>query len=247
MKLFLTSSVGASYMINGKRIPCALNNSNQFLDRLKQHWTTNASCLIISSDPDSEEINDSFKAIYSEAFQLSNLSISKFDICDARNESRLSDIIYDYDVLFLAGGHVPTQNEFFDRIQLAKLLRNFDGVIIGNSAGTMNCADIVYAQPEIEGEAIDPNYQRYLDGLGLTKISILPHFQDLKELSLDGLRVIEEISIPDSMIRPYYALTDGAYVFVNEGKSVLYGEAYLIDNGIIEKVCETNRSIELLN
>lgn len=245
MKLFLTSSVGASYKVDGKRVPCALNNSNHFLDLLKEHWTMNANCLIISSDPESEEINDSFKAIYSEAFQLSNLSISKFDVCDSRNESRLADIIYDYDVLFLAGGHVPTQNQFFDRIQLAKLLRDFEGVIIGNSAGTMNCADIVYAQPEIEGEAINQNYQRYLDGLGLVKISFLPHFQDLKELLIDGLRVIEDISIPDSKIRSFYALTDGAYVFVNAGKSVLYGEAYLINNGIIEKICETNKSIEL--
>lgn len=245
MKLFLTSSVGASYKVDAIRIPCALNNSNHFLDMLRENWTMNAKCLILSSDPESEEINDSFKAIYTQAFKISNLSVSKVDLCDIRNESELPDMIYDYDVLFLAGGHVPTQNQFFKRIQLEKLLKGFKGVIIGNSAGTMNCADIVYAQPERDGEAIDPNYKRYLDGLGLTKICILPHYQDLEELSLDGLRVIEDISLLDSMKRPFYALTDGAFVYVNEGKSILYGEAYWIENGKIEKICETNKSIEL--
>ena len=38
----------------------------------------------------------------------------------------------------------------------------------------MNCAQIVYAQPELEGEAIDPKYERFLEGLNLTKFQILP-------------------------------------------------------------------------
>jgi hypothetical protein len=42
MKLFLTSSIGGSYIENGKRIPCALNNANHFLDHLKQYWTNNS-------------------------------------------------------------------------------------------------------------------------------------------------------------------------------------------------------------
>jgi len=31
----------------------------------------------------------------------------------------------------------------------------------------MNCADTVYAQPEEPGEAVDPDYQRFIPGLGL--------------------------------------------------------------------------------
>lgn len=30
----------------------------------------------------------------------------------------------------------------------------------------MNCADTVYAQPEEPGEAVDPDYQRFIPGLG---------------------------------------------------------------------------------
>ena len=67
-----------------------------------------------------------------------------------------------YDVIFLGGGHVPTQNAFFHRIGLREKIRNFDGIVIGISAGSMNSADVVYAQPELPGEAADESYQRFL-------------------------------------------------------------------------------------
>jgi len=51
-------------------------------------------------------------------------------------------MLYDYDVVILAGGHAPTQNAFFHKIKLKELLKIFDGIVIGISAGTMNCADV---------------------------------------------------------------------------------------------------------
>lgn len=246
MKLFLTSSIGGSYKENGIRIPCSLDGSNNFLNLLRENWPINSKCLLLSSDPDNEEINDSFKAIFTEAFRISNLPASIIDVCDRRNESSLTDIIYDYDVLILSGGHVPTQNEFFNRINLKELLKSYKGIIIGISAGTMNCADIVYAQPELEGEAINPKYERYLDGLHLTKINILPHFQEIKDMSVDGLRVLEDISLPDSKIRPFYGLVDGAFILVEDNRSVLYGEAYWFKDGNVTKVCDTDKSIQIL-
>lgn len=245
MKLFLTSSIGGSYKENGIRIPCALYGENNFLNLLREYWSINSKCLLLSSDPDNVEINNSFKEVFTEAFRISNLQLSKMDVCDRRNKNRLADIIYDYDVLLLAGGHVPTQNKFFNQIHLKELMKSYKGIIIGISAGTMNCADVVYAQPELDGEAIDPKYQRYLDGLHLTKINILPHFQDVKDLSVDGLRVLEDISLPDSKIRPFYGLVDGAFIFVDDNRSVLYGEAYWVKDGNVTKVCENDKSIQI--
>ncbi len=91
----------------------------------------------------------------------------------------------------------------------------------------MNSADVVYAQPEMEGEAIDPLYKRFIDGLSLISISILPHYQDIKELTVDGLRIIEDISLPDSRKRPVYALADGSFIISDGNKVTLYGEVYL--------------------
>jgi hypothetical protein len=109
----------------------------------------------------------------------------------------------------------------------------------------MNCADIVYAQPELEGEALDPEYKRYIPGLGLIKINVFPHFQDLRELTLDGLRILEDISFTDSYTRPIYALNDGSYILSENGTEVLYGEAYLISKGSIRQICENGKSLVL--
>jgi len=115
-------------------------------------------------------------------------------------------------------------------------LKSYKGIIIGISAGSMNCADVVYAQPELDGEAVNLTYEKYLDGLDLTKINILPHFQEIKEQTLDGLRILEDISLPDSKSRPFYALVDGSYIFIENNNSTLYGEA---------KICERNKNIVL--
>lgn len=88
---------------------------------------------------------------------------------------------------------------------------------MGISAGSMNCADMVYAQPELEGEAADPSYERFIVGLGLTERNILPHYQMVKDYTLDGLRLMEEITYPDSAGREFYALEDGSYILCADG------------------------------
>ena len=102
---------------------------------------------------------------------------------------------------------------------------------MGISAGSMNSADVVYAQPELEGEVIDAGYQRFLTGLDLTKTMILPHYQMIKDNILDGMRIIEDITYPDSQGRKFYALTDGSYLYIDNGQEEICGEAYLIADG----------------
>jgi dipeptidase E len=77
------------------------------------------------------------------------------------------------------------------------------------------------------------------------RFSILPHFQEIRDLNLDGLRVLEDISLPDSCIRPFYALVDGSYILSEDNSAYIYGEAYWVKDGTITKVCENNQSIQL--
>ena len=142
----------------------------------------------------------------------------QFRILDGRNESAAAELVRGSDLLILSGGHVPTQNRFFEKIHLREIMKDYSGVVIGISAGSMNSADAVYAQPEEEGEAIDPSYQRFLSGLGLTEINLLPHYQENKDDVLDGLKIYEDIAYPDSMGKTFYAIPDGSYLFVNGQK-----------------------------
>ncbi len=244
MKIVMTSTIGGSIKENGKRIPAPLLCHNGLLDKIQKEWKHNSKVMIIAAAPNDYKINDMICECFTQAFPMSGLSVSSMEICDNRNE-KLVDKIKEMDVVLLAGGHVPTQNNFFHRIGLKDRLGEFNGLLISWSAGSMNCADIVYAGPEMEGEAIDPNYKRWIQGLGVTDINIFPHFQSLREEWLDGFRLIEDITFEDSMGHEIIALNDGSYITIEEGVTRLFGEAYQIMDAKIEMICKNGESIVL--
>jgi dipeptidase E len=100
----------------------------------------------------------------------------------------------------------------------------------------MNCARIVYAQPEMPGEAIDPSFERFIPGLGLTEFNILPHYNAVKNDVIDGLRLFEDIACADSIGHTFYAISDGSYLLQTDDHAVLCGEAYRISGGEIVQI-----------
>ena len=226
--------------IDGKRLPDKLSEANGLLKNIRNSWKKDSKVMIISGSPKFFEKNDSVLICLKGAFPLSDLSVSKVLMCDERN-MEIIDRLPEMDVLILAGGHVPTQNSFMKTIGLKERLQVWDGLLIAWSAGSMNCAETVYAGPELPGEAIDPNYQRWLSGLGITKNNIFPHFEILRDEILDGMRLIEDITYPDSMGHELIALNNGSYIVVDNGIETLYGEAYRILNGELKKICEDEK------
>lgn len=200
--------------------------------------------MIISGSPEYFDKNDSVLFCLKGAFSLSELGTSEVLMCDERNKE-IIERLPEIDVLILAGGHVPTQNSFMKTIGLKERLQSWDGLLIAWSVGSMNCAEMVYAGPELPGEAIDPNYQRWICGLGITKTNIFPHFETLKDEMLDGMRLIEDITYSDSMGHEIIALNNGSFIVVDNGTEVLYGGAYSIKNGEQRQICTDDKWIQL--
>ena len=214
-----------------------LNPANHFVRRLREHLPRPCRVLDLCSDPDAWEITDYYGARTKQSLENAGIPVEQFDTLDSRNEQQAAELVRDSDLLILAGGHVPTQNRFFQKIGLRALLRSFDGVLVGISAGSMNCAELVYAHPERPGEALNPGYSRFLPGLGLTRKMILPHYQDIREDVLDGLRVMEDIAYPDSCGRCFYLFVDGTYLLIeNDGNETIFGEAYRLQNGKLTQI-----------
>lgn len=243
MKAILTSSLGGSIKRDGMRIPTPLLGDNGLIEKIKEYWNDDAKILLISASPDEYERNDGIISCLKHSFPMSGLKVSQILMCDRRSEE-LIEQLNDMDVVLLLGGHVPTQNAFFKKLGLREKLQKYKGLVIAWSAGSMNCADIVYAAPEAPGEAVDPNYQRFIPGLGLTRINIFPHYQDIKEEILDGIRVMEEIVYPDSIGHEFLAMIDGSYIVIDDGET-LYGEAYSIKDGQIKILCKNGEAIKL--
>ena len=241
MVAFLTSTLGDFYLMDEMAVD--LIAKNDFTSNLRQIWKRGSKGLFISADPADFSGNDRMRDEFFRAFRVAGLAFERLDICDGRMRGELD--LSDVDVIILGGGHVPTQHKFFKKLSLKERLSDFGGILLGLSAGSMNCAELVYSMPELKGEALDTNYNRWLDGLGVTRCMIIPHYQYLKDVCLDGLHVIRDIAIPDSVGRKFYALPDGSYIMCRDGREYIFGEAHLISEGRIERICSDGKMLEI--
>ena len=222
-----------------------VNPANAFCAELRDCFPARCRALYICSDPENVELTEFYAAATRGSFEDAGFHFERFRILDGRNEEQAEALIRDSDLLILTGGHVPTQNRFFQRIDLRAALRDYSGIIIGISAGSMNAAELVYAQPEEPGEGVDPDYELFLPGLGLTKTMLLPHYQLVKDNYLDGLRLYEDITFRDSMGYTFYAIPDGSYLLIRDGQETLRGEAYRIRDGVRERISDQGQIVLL--
>lgn len=243
--IFLTSSPDASYQVDGEWVTGPFTSKNGFLNQFRQACPKRPRVLLITATPDDTEKNQEMTGYFTRVFAASAIAVKVMRLLERTTVNHLAEWLIDSDVVILGGGHVPTQNLFFRQMKLRERLQDFGGVILGISAGSMNCAEEVYAQPELAGESLDPKYERFLKGLGLTQMQVLPHYQMGKDYMLDGRRLMEEITYPDSVGHKFYALEDGSYILCAGESEVLYGNGYLIADGKITKVCGEGESFNI--
>ena len=245
MTLFLTSSPCDDAVPQGCELPCIFFARNAFVDNLRRHVAPGGSFLAIAAWPDDHARNDEMARTFAGCFAWHGMGFRQVTVLDSRNQDCAAGLVAASDVILLAGGHVPTENAFFKAIGLRALLAGYGGVIMGVSAGSMNAADAVYVQPEEAGEAVDPDFVRWTKGLGLTDKNILPHYNQVRDNILDGMRLFEDVTYPDSVGHPLYVLPDGSYILEHDGTSTLFGEAYLLHNSVMERICREGEALAL--
>ncbi len=250
--IYLTSDIDCYERFfdeNGNKIrkTHAIINHNNFFNNLKNDLNETLNFVFVASNKSNYETTDVYATTIKSAFEKSGFNLVSFVVLDDRTKNNAKSIVENANVIFLCGGHVPTQNEFINEIGLKELLNNFNGVIIGQSAGSMNSANIVYAQPELTGEAANPNFNRWLKGLNLTDINILPHYNLIKEDVLDGFHIIHDITFKDSFKTSVLIIPDGTYVRIENEKAQVFGLAWEMKNGIMKQICEDNQVKEINN
>lgn len=223
----------------GNKVVKNFGNKNGILDCIKTKLRKQDNFLFVSHGIENEDKKRYFD-IACKSFDLT-LPFKNYKILNQKTKNKSKELIENADLIFLCGGHLPTQNKFFNEINLKDLLLNSKSLIVGGSAGSMNCAEIVYCPPEVEGESEDINFQRYLKGLGLTDINILPHYDEFKNHILDGKRYIEDIILPDSYKTNIIALNNHSYITFENEEPVVYGESFVIKNGQVTKICDYNK------
>lgn len=235
MNVILSSEI----MSSDKR---QLNSQNDFIDKIHE-YVDDINCLYIPSNPYRQFLTNTISSHHKRAFEKSGFTVKSWDVFSFFQKNILKKLISNANLIILAGGHVPTQNKFFNDIRLKQCIKDYKGLVIGISAGSMNSATEVYAQPEKLGEVKSPNYDRFLEGLGIVDISVLPHYKDVQDERLDNQRIMEDVTLPDSYGRKFYAIEDGAFIVATENK--IYGNCYVIKDGKIKKVCNTGEAVNL--
>ncbi|MDO4271828.1 MAG: Type 1 glutamine amidotransferase-like domain-containing protein [Candidatus Saccharibacteria bacterium] len=240
-KLFFTSDTKHYHKIDGKKVPNAINNVNGIVDQIKQYADPNKGILYIAASPDNSESVDDYASLIFNGLRLSDITFSEYFILDNRTRDYVSEYIAKSSAIFLSGGNTYIENEFFNQLHLSKLLQDFNGIIIGQSAGSINMARSVYNSPE-KGALSEPIY---LEGLGLSDINIEPHFT-LDTTEFDELKMYQRNhQLEESKKRPIYALCDGSHILETEKSSVVYGEAFLIKDGTIVQICNDGQSLDI--
>ena len=239
MVVFIT----ASPFIDGAE-RALLNPENQFLDRMYAVLPPNPRVLFVPSNPDDHTGTCRFGADVFCAFAEVGITFSKYTVLDGTNAASAKKLVHSSDLIIFAGGHVPTQNAFLNAIHMRELLRDYHGVALGISAGSMNMADTVYVQPEEPGES-SPDFVRFAPGMALTKYQILPHYQKVRDNTLDGRRLYEDITFADSMGHSFIVLPDGSYIYQDHEETTLLGKAYRLKNGILEQLTPDNGILDL--
>ena len=241
MKVFLSSKLGCSYKIDGIKYPKKMDNTNKFIEKFKENLDNNRKFIFIASSPDDYDRTDNYAYVTFESFKLDGFIFNDYIIIDHRYNGNLKEDIESSDVIFLAGGHTPTEMAYFEEIGLRDILNNYEGIIIGQSAGAINLAKTVVCAPEYEGE-IGTDY--VWNGLGKTNINIEPHF--VLDVPKEDLNVRKEL-LKISIDYPLYAICDGSYIFDDGQEQTIYGESYYISNRNIEPLSKNGETYKIKN
>ena len=239
-KVFLTSDMGCSKKENGIRCCTKINNENKIIEQIKESLDNENTFVFITSNPDDYKTNDNYANLTFNSFNISGFDFKKLIIIDNRYLNNLENTIKNSDLIFLAGGNTEIEMNFFEKIKLREILKNYNGVIIGQSAGAINLANIAVCSPEYE-EEIGKKY--VWPGLEKTNINIEPHFHLETNNPLEEKLRKELLSLSEKY--NIYAIKDGTHIFDNGKEITLYGEAYLIKNKIITKISDIGNNISI--
>lgn len=248
--IFLTSNLGSYKKIikNGQPfeevVKC--NNSNHFIDRLKAISPKYNKLVFIASNPDGNIKTDKYSKNLFDSLNLDNFEIKDLTIIDHRFSGNIEQAILSADLIFLAGGNVPMQNKYFKEINLKQILKKYNGVLVGQSAGSMNCSKIVYTQPEDDEEFDDPTYNRQISGLSLINFSVMPHMNVANLVDEKGHPSVMQMCLEDSHALPHYGICDYGFIEISGETITAYGKTFLIKDGKCTEICADNEHI-LLN
>ena len=237
----LTSNLGNYRTENGIKVALPINNDNGLVDQIKCSLNSTYRVVYIASDYEYNTKTNEYAMLFFNSLRLSGIDFMQQIIIDSeyiKKPEYVFDWIRKADLVFLCGGNTYKQHLFFEKIKLKEALKDYSGIIIGQSAGSINMANSVFNSPEKK-----ENYEPiFFDGLDLTDINVEPHFvKDISDFNDDEIFKYNSI-LEESYYRLIYGQCDGSHIYINEfNRIIICGETYLIKDGNISKICDKGK------
>ena len=243
MKIFFVSdSVVSIRNENGEKIGIKFDETNGFKDKILKLLKSAKKFVFICNESQYIEDNESSAKVIFEELKKCGLPFEKYTVLDNRNKNNAREILKDADYVQLQGGIIAPQLEYLKDIDFVDIMKDSGAVVLGKSAGAMNLQSNIYNYPETNE---DIGLPKWLKGLGYSPYSIIPHFNldTGNEYCFGDFHLLDDYYLPDSMGNVLYGIPNGSYIYLEDGIYTLYGEAYTIQDGVITKICDNEKSI----
>lgn len=200
--------------------------TNEVANNLHVDVKDSKSIVFIASDPDYGIGTDKYVMKYLEWFSKIGIIFKCYRVVDNRmGKNEMNENIRNASVVFLMGGPTSIQFNFLKEYELIKVLREYQGCLLGLSAGAINMAKICICTKSGGNDKTE-----IYEGLNLVNISVKPHF-DIN----DRKSIIDEL-LPISRRYKIYAMYDESTIVCRDNNYFFYGEIYLIYDGKFSRI-----------
>jgi dipeptidase E len=152
------------------------------------------------------KLSDYFRSLGANTVDFSEISDSIKDITEKTEHS---------DLIYLTGGQVSTLLSRLRNTCVDGLLRSYNGVVVGRSAGALVLGRYCLVTKKYNGTP------KVVDGLGLVDFSVKVHYKPSKD---DLLRKMSKAT-------KIYAIPQRAALIYDNGVLSFAGEVFLFENG----------------
>ncbi len=162
-------------------------------------------------------------------FKEIGINLSEITVLnDTMTKKEMIKVSENADIIFLMGGDTLKQNEFLEKNELKPIIKNFEKVVIGISAGAINLSNIsLCSKDEEDGVEKTVTYQ----GIGRINYTIEPHF------NIDNKILLQNELYPLSKELTIYGLPNNTGVrIINNNFKILYGDFYTIYKKSIKNI-----------
>ena len=159
-----------------------------------------------------------------EWFREIGIDIKNVDIFDVdMNMETLEEKINNADIIFLMGGDTIGQFEFISKLNISEKIKEFQGAVIGVSAGAINLGNISICSKDID-DGVE-NTKIY-EGIGRIDYTFEPHFE------ISNCELLKNELFPASNKFKIYGITNDTALKVSNEKEIdiIKGDLYIINN-----------------